>query len=450
MANKQIKGIAVAVIAAALTYAIALGGGLNDQHSRLLGAVVLLVALWTNEALPLGVVSLLPIALFPALGVMSADKTAGNYANGIIFLFLGGFMLSLAVEKTELHKLIARKLLKIFPASARGAIFALSFTSGALSAVLSNTTTAMLLMPLAHFLTSDARLKTRLALAIAFGASVGGIITPIGTPPNLILFGFLNAQNIGSISFMGWIALMSPLALAMLIALSLLLSVGAKNMKLTYNLSQWSPITKEQKKLGAIIVSLAVLLLLNSPIEPYYSGLGLNEQSLILFYGLLLFMPGLSFIDWNDSKKIPYEIVFLFGAGFALSQAFLTTGLDKSAAGAMEFFVSKGSLATLIAILVVMSFLGFAISNTAKASIALPIVYSLCLQGGFSVERFLLAATVCASFSFMLPISTPPNAIALSSGALNVKNMAFYGTIFTFIGLFLLAAIVYGYWAALL
>ncbi|MDR2152231.1 MAG: anion permease [Helicobacteraceae bacterium] len=447
--DKRVKGIAIAILAAVATYAIALNG-LSQTQARLFCAVVLLVALWTNEALPLGVVSLLPIALFPALGVMNVDKTAGAYANGIIFLFLGGFMLALAVEKTELHKLIARKLLKIFPASARGAIFALSFTSGALSAALSNTTTALLLMPLAHFLTGDSRLKTRLALSIAFGASVGGIITPIGTPPNLILFGFLNAQNLRPISFVGWIALMAPLALSMLIALAATLSIGAKNMKLTYSLSEWSPVTKEQKKLGAIIVVLAVLLLLNSPIEPYYGGLGLNEQALILFFGLLLFMPGFSFIDWDDSKKIPYEIIFLFGASFALSQAFLATGLDKSAAKAMEFFASKGSLTTLIAIIFAMSFLGFAISNTAKASLALPIVYSLCLQGGFSVEKFLLATTVCASFSFLLPISTPPNAIALSSGALKIKDMAFYGIIFTLVGSALLIAIVYGYWTLIL
>ncbi|MDR2034775.1 MAG: DASS family sodium-coupled anion symporter [Helicobacteraceae bacterium] len=447
--NKQIKGIAIAIAAALAVYAIALSG-LSEQHSRLLGAVVFLVALWTNEALPLGVVSLLPIAIFPAFGIMDGDATAGNYANGIIFLFLGGFMLSLAVEKTELHKLIARKLLKIFPASARGAIFALSFTSGLLSAVLSNTTTALLLMPLAHFLTSDTRLKTRLALAIAFGASVGGIITPIGTPPNLILFGFLNSQNLPSISFVGWIALMFPLAVTMLIALSLLLSIGARDMKLTYSLSEWSPSTKEQKKLALIILFLAILLLLNSPIDPYFSGLGLNEGSLILFFGLLLFMPGFSFIDWNDSKKIPYEIIFLFGAGFALSNAFLSTGLDKSAANAMSFFLSFGSLVVMIAIVFVMSFLTFAVSNTAKASIALPIVYSLSLQGGFNAEQLLFAATVCASFSFLLPISTPPNAIALSSGALKVKDMVFYGAIFTLIGSFLLIFAAYFYWAIFL
>ncbi|MDR2639629.1 MAG: DASS family sodium-coupled anion symporter [Helicobacteraceae bacterium] len=450
MADKRVKNITIAVLAAVGAYAIGFYGGLSDQHARLLGAVVLLVALWTNEGLPLGVVSLLPIAMFPALGILSVDKTAGNYANGIIFLFLGGFMLALAVEKTELHKLIAHKLLKIFPASARGAIFALSFTSGMLSTTLSNTTTALLLMPLAHFLASDIRLKMRLALAIAFGASVGGITTPIATPPNLILFGFLNAQNMSTISFMRWIALMTPLAILMLIALASILSIGAKDMKLTYSLSQWTPVTKDQKKLGAIILILAALLALNSPIEPYYGGLGLNEQALILFFGLLLFMPGLSFIDWNDSKKIPYEIIFLFGAGFALSQAFLTTGLDKSAANAMAFFVSKGSLTTLIAIIFAMCFLAFAISNTAKASIALPIVYSLCLQGGFSAERFLLAATVCASFSFLLPISTPPNAIAFSSGALKIKDMAFYGFIFTLIGSCLLIATVYGYWTLFL
>lgn len=447
--NSQLKGISIAVAAAVAVYFVSLPF-LADAHARLFAVIILLVVLWTNEALPLGVVSLLPIVIFPALGLLNTAQTSSNYANGIIFLFLGGFLLSLAVEKTELHKVIARRLLRVFPATPIGAICALGATAGALSSVLSNTTTALLLMPLAHFLASDMRLKMRLALSIAFGASIGGLITPIGTPPNLIFMGFLQANSLNAPSFVKWIAVMSPLVFSMLIANSLMLSIGVGKMKLAYSLSDYAPMSKEQKKLGAIILALAALLFFNSPIEPYYPGLGLDERSLILCFGLLLFIPGIGLINWEDCRKIPYEIIFLFGAGFALANAFEATGFDRAAALAMQALLGFGTLATMIAIVGAMSLVGLVVSNTAKASISLPIVYSLCQHSSLDSELFLLVATATASFSFILPISTPPNAIALSSGAVKVKDMAIYGTIITFVGGFLTIFVAMLIWQFLL
>jgi sodium-dependent dicarboxylate transporter 2/3/5 len=187
--------------------------------------VVLLVALWSNEALPLGVVSLLPIILFPAFDILSTKATTANYSKVIIFLFLGGFLLAIAVEKIGLHKVIAHKLLSIFPKNSRGIIFALSITSALLSSLLSNTTTALLLMSIALFLTDNKKLKIRLVLAVAYGASIGGIITPIGTPPNLILMGFLDDNALEKLSFITWMGKTIPLAAIMLIVVSYILSL---------------------------------------------------------------------------------------------------------------------------------------------------------------------------------------------------------------------------------
>ena len=170
-------------------------------QSLLLGAIAFLVVLWTNEGLPIGVVSLLPIILFPALDILGTNATSTNYSKSIIFLFLGGFMIAIAVEKTGLHKVIANKMISMFPSTIRGIIFALTITSGVLSSFLSNTTTTLLLMPLALFLTDNVNIKMRFALAIAYGASVGGIMTPIGTPPNLILMGILEQNSIEAYSF---------------------------------------------------------------------------------------------------------------------------------------------------------------------------------------------------------------------------------------------------------
>lgn len=443
--DRQVVGILIALAVAVAAYLISLLA-LSETHARLVGVVLFLVVLWTNEALPLGVVSLFPIVLFPALGFLNTAQTAANYANGIIFLFLGGFMMAIAVEKTGLHKIIARRLLRIFPATPKGAIYALAITAGLLSAVLSNTTTALLLLPLAHFLAADISLKMRLALAIAFGSGVGGIMTPIGTPPNLILLGFLQSHAIEAPSFVGWIILTAPLAVLMLLMLSWVLSLGTAKLALGYQLSDFTPMSREQKKLGLTLLALALLLLLNSPLKPWYGGLGLDERSLILGFGLLVFLPGFKFLEWADSKQIPFEIIFLFGAGFALAMAFQSTGFDTTVAGAMSVLTGLHPSVAMVAIVLMMMAAGLVVSNTALASMALPIVYSLAQQGHLDVELFLMVATISASFAFVLPISTPPNAIALSSGAVRVGQMAAYGTLFSLLGALLLVLVATLYW----
>ena len=183
----------------------------NSQQSSLLGLIAFFVVLWTNEGLPLAVVSLLPIVLFPAFGILSTKATAVNYSNPIIYLFLGGFLLAIAVEKTRLHVYLAEKILSIFPRTMRGIIFSLVITSATLSSILSNTTTTLLLVPIALYLSDDARIKMRFALAIAYGASIGGIITPIGTPPNLILLGIMQEHSMAMIPFFKWVLMAAPL-----------------------------------------------------------------------------------------------------------------------------------------------------------------------------------------------------------------------------------------------
>ena len=194
------KGIITAIIIGVGFFALGLLG-FSLQHATLIGLVAFLVTLWTNEALPLGAVSLLPILLFPIFGILETNAVTVNYSKSIIFLFLGGFMLAIAIEKIGLHKYFSAKLLSFFPKTPRGIIYALSITSALLSSVLSNTTITLMLMPIALFLSENVRLKVRFLLATAYGASVGGILTPIGTPPNLILIGFLEEHQLPTLAF---------------------------------------------------------------------------------------------------------------------------------------------------------------------------------------------------------------------------------------------------------
>lgn len=422
----------------------------TTKEATLVGLIAFLVTLWTNEGLPLGVVSLLPIVLFPAFDILTTNETSVNYSKSIIFLFLGGFLLAISVEKTGLHQVIANKMLSIFPSTVRGIIFSLSITSGMLSSFLSNTTTTLLLIPLALFLSEDSRIKMRFALAIAYGASIGGIITPIGTPPNLILMGFMDDKGLEIIPFMQWVWMVIPLAILMFFVVSYILSLGASEIKIhrdkTTN-SMTSSMTGEQKKVALCLLALIILLFLNAPIKPYYNGFGLNEKGILLSFGLLMFLPPVNVLTWQDTKKIPYEIIFLFGAGFSIATAFTSSGLANSVASYLLELTTLPPILIMLSIAAIVTFTTEVTSNTALISMMLPILYAVTEATGLDTRLFLMIATICASYAFMLPIATPPNAIAMSSGVIHVGTMAKYGFMFNIIGIFLIVIIASFFWS---
>ncbi len=420
------------------------------QQSLMVATIVLMVTLWTNEGLPLAVVSLLPIVLFPAAGVLSTKETAINYANPIIYLFLGGFMIAIAVEKTGLHKVIANIMLNLFPSSTRGIIFALIITSGLLSSVLSNTTTTLLLLPIALFLTEEVKLKMRLALGIAYGASIGGILTPIGTPPNLILLGIMEEMGMEAIPFVQWMYMVAPLVFIMFIAVGFVLSMGLKDHYIETDMSK-KPLESDQKKVLYMIFGLIVILLVNAPIKPYYNGLGLSEPGILLTAGLLLFSPPFSILNWMEDKAhIPFRIMFLFGAGFAIAAAVTQTGMAGEIASHLITFTTMPMVVFLLIIAAMVTFTTEITSNTALISIMLPILYKVAEQTGIDATLIMMVATICASYAFMLPIATPPNAIAMSSGVVSIKTMATYGIVFNILGIVFIVTVAQLFWSRLL
>ncbi len=421
----KVKGIALAVFIGVLFYGAALLG-LSPLHARLVGVVAFLVTLWTNGALPLGVVSLLPVILFPALGIIDLKTVSPNYARPIIFLFLGGFMLAIAIAKTHLHTYLSRRLLRMFPPTPRGIIYALAVTSALLSAILSNTTITLMLMPIGLHLTDNPKLKVRFLLAIAYGASIGGIITPVGTPPNMFLLGFLESVNLPAPTFGEWVLKVAPVALLMLLTVPWMLSLVVKAEKIP-PLDAERPLDPAQRRLLYILASLVFLLFINTPLKPYYPGLGLNEKLILLGYGLLMFVPRLGFLDWHDAREVPYEIVFLFGAGFTIAAAFEKTGLAAQIAHQLDFITHLPLIAMLFLIALFVSFSTEVMSNTALTSIALPVFYEFARGAGNNAMVVMMTAAIAASYAFMLPIATPPNAIVMSSRAVKVKEMARIG-----------------------
>ncbi|MDQ7046008.1 MAG: DASS family sodium-coupled anion symporter [Sulfurimonas sp.] len=440
--KEEFKSILIAILIGLFIFGVSLTL-FNQTQAILFGLIAMLVALWTSEVFPLGVVSLLPILLFPAFGVLSTKATTVNYSHPIIFLFLGGFLLAIAVEKTKLHIYIADKILGLFPSTPRGMIFSLALTAGFLSSILSNTTTTLLLISIALFITDDIKLKMRFALAIAYGASVGGIITPIGTPPNLILMGIMSEKGMELIPFIQWIWMVLPLALVMLVVVSSLLSIGVSKTEI-YRDKIKHTLDIPQKKVLFILGGLIFFLLLNTQI-------GMSESAMLLAAGLILFMPPFKILEWNaDAPKVPYQIMFLFGAGFSIAKAFSDTGLADAVASYLLAMTDMPPILLLLSVAVLITFTTEITSNTALISIMLPVIYSVSEQAGINTTLFMMVATVCASYAFMLPIATAPNAIAMSSGAVHIKDMIRYGIVLNFVGIFFIVLIAEFFWKNIL
>jgi len=421
------------------------------EQSILIGLITLLVTLWTNEALPLGVVSLFPLILFPSFGVLSLSEVAPNYANPVIFLFLGGFMLAIAIEKVKLHLYFSSKLLSYFPKTVLGIIYALAITSALLSSILSNTTITLMLMPVALYLSENIKLKIRFLLATAYGASIGGILTPIGTAPNMILIGFLEKNELPTIAFGEWVYMMLPVVIIMLTIIPWLLSLGVKDESVDgIGEDEIPALTKNQKRLYGIIIALSIVLLGSTLIKQFF-GFELNDKLILLGFGLLMFFPKIGFLEWDDTRNMPYEIIMLFGAGFTIAAAFKTTGLASNIAEKLTLVADIPFFWMLIVVALFVAFSTEVTSNTALTSIAVPIFYEFSKE--MSPEKgtiLLMTATVAASYAFMLPIATPPNAIVMSSRVIPISEMAKVGFKANLIGIFVLAVVAYLLWGVML
>ena len=443
------RGIMIAMVIGLAFFGLGLLG-FSVLHATLIGLVAFLVTLWTNEAMPLGAVSILPILLLPTFGILDTSGVTANYSKSIIFLFLGGFMLAIAIEKTKLHMYFSAKLLSFFPKTARGIIYALAITSALLSSVLSNTTITLMLMPIALFLSENVKLKVRFLLATAYGASIGGILTPIGTAPNLILLGFLEEHHLPTLAFGEWMVLMLPVVGLMLLIMPYLLSMGVKNESVEDVSHAVPELSSTQKRLYGIVVLLAIVLVANTFMKQAL-GMALDEKLVLLGFGLLMFVPRIGFLEWEDTRSMPYEIIFLFGAGFSIASAFTSTGLAAEIATKLSFISDLPLLWMFVVVALFVTFSTEVTSNTALTSIAIPIFYEFAKtmpeQEG---TMLLMVATVSASYAFMLPIATPPNAIVMSSRVISIKQMATVGLKLNFIGVGVLALAAYWGWGWML
>jgi solute carrier family 13 (sodium-dependent dicarboxylate transporter), member 2/3/5 len=442
-------------------------------------AIAALMAFWwVSEAIPIGVTSFLPIILFPTLGVLDGKTVSNAYVNYVIFLFIGGFIMALAMEKWNLHKRIALKVLSLVGGSPFMILAGFMFSSAFLSMWMSNTATAMMMLPIAFSVTTgleDVYGKKRISsyasgllLAIAYACSIGGISTLIGTPPNL---SFLRIFEIifptaPDITFAQWLMFAFPISIIVfaftLVYLYLIYKPKGQIEKLDKSFFRekyeaLGKITTEQKRVLTLFIILALLWVFRSDINfgsftiPGWSSIFrtpsyINDGTVAMFMAILLFIvpsstKKVALVNWEIMLKIPWQIVFLFGGGFALAKGFIDSGLS-SYLGGLLVGVGEFSNTFMIAILTgVMSLLTEFTSNTATTEMMLPIMSGLATKIEINPMLIMIPVTLAGSMAFMFPIATPPNAIVFSTGKLTMLQMVKTGFIINFLAVMVITII---------
>lgn len=451
--------------------------GLSAQAMLVAGVSGWMIIWWVSEAVPLPVTSLLPMLLFPLLGVSNAEAATSPYAHPLIFLFFGGFCLSIAMEKTDLHKQIAVRALALVGPNPAAQLGAIMLITAFLSMWMSNTATAVMMLPIALALSSaapvalQAQLIPALLLGVAYSASIGGIATLIGTPPNALLAAFLAKTYQINIGFGQWMLLGVPLAIITLFACWLWLSrwhfrlhlitavqpstLSAKSAGFASPESALATtpssalttglLTAQQKRL-AIVFVLTACCWIFQPLLSKWSGLALSDTVIALLAAMALFVlpcQGKPLINWQDSDKIPWGVLLLFGGGLSMAAQIQQSGLADYLAGLLNVLDGVRPVFVVLAVVALIVFLTEVTSNTAVAAAFLPLLGPVALSLQLSPLYLTVPAALAASFAFMMPVGTPPNAIVFASGQLRIIDMVKAGFILNLLSIGLITACCY-------
>ncbi len=456
----------------------------ENYNAKIVAAISILMAVWwITEAVPLSVTSLIPLVLFPLFGVVSGSQTAEAYMNSTIFLFVGGFMIAIAMERWNLHKRIALKVVKIFGTGPSKIILGFMIAAGFISMWISNTATCLMILPIGLAIIykvenefgveRSKNFSKSLMLALAYGSSIGGIGTFIGTPPNLIFQRMyaINFPDSPQLKFGDWMMFAVPLAVLMMIAAWLILTKVIFRMDKSVVLNR-EIVNDEYRKLGKftyeekIVLSIftltSILWIFRSDLDfgivviPGWSNIFqsarfIDDSTIAVSMAVLLFLIPAKVKDGENNfilnsdaiSKIPWDIVLLFGGGFALAEGFVQSGLSKLIGA--EFAALKGfPFIFLILILsTVVIFSSELTSNTAQTTIILPILASLSKEIGVDPLSIMVPVTLSVSLAFMLPVGTPPNAIVFGSKRLRVWDMVKAGFILNVISIIAVTILAY-------
>jgi sodium-dependent dicarboxylate transporter 2/3/5 len=452
---------------------------------------------WITEAIPIYVTALLPLVIFPTLYITDLGQTSASYADRVVFLFLGGFILAKAVEKSNLHVRFALNIIKIFGTNPKYIVAAFMAVTGFLSAWMSNTATAMLMIPIAiaviaqfHDPKNQKRFAVCIMLSIAYSASIGGMATLIGTPPNAIFASLSESILDKEISFGQWLIMGLPISgLSLFIAWLYMIRFGSKvtDIKsivgegglIQERLSILGRITRDEKIVAAIFIATAIAWITRGLLWKDFLPV-VDDSTIVLIAAITLFlipssssslisqrhtrdtnnvyanseevMPNTNTIDgspnqsrntnnkkmlldWNTAVKIPWGVLLLIGGGLALANAFTATGLDDWLASQLNFLEGMPFIIIILVIVSIAIFSSEIISNTATAALLIPIAASLAAVIDVNPLLLMIPITIATSYGFIMPVGTPPNAIVFASGHVTAGKMARAGLPLDIIGI---------------
>ncbi len=455
-------------------------GGAAWQIKYMAAISVITAVWWITEALPLAVTSLLPFVLMPLFGIMKSNDAAAEYFNSTIMIYLGGFLIALAMERWNLHKRISLAIIKVIGTKPERIILGFMLSSMLLSMFISNTATAVMLLPigLAIILQIEdmfppehtGKFSTALMLGVAYSASIGGIATLIGTPPNLIFQRIyeMNFPLAEPISYFRWASFAFPVAVVFeIIAYFVLVKwlfrpskqIKVEKSFINNEYLKLGKITHEEKWVSVLFVLISFLWLSRVSIDLGFavipgwstllaSGKSIDDGTVAIAIGILLFiLPAKAskekLLPATIISKIPWDVVLLFGGGFALAKGFSDSGLADFVGNQFHLLGTVNPVIKTAGISFVMTFMTELTSNTATSNIIMPILASVSKANAIDPLILMLPAVLSVSFAFMLPVATPPNAIVYGSGRIKIMDMVKAGFVLNLIGVVVITAMFY-------
>lgn len=454
----------------------------NPKASYTFCIALLMAVWWITEVVPLAVTSLLPVVLFPLFGVMDGKDVSSSYFNDVIFLFMGGFLVALAMEKWNLHKRIALNILCVSGVSPARILLGFMAASFFLSMWISNTATVMMMLPITMSIISqlDELMQNKsikmysiaLLLGIAYSASIGGTATLVGTPPNLsfVRIYHINFPDAPEIFFSQWMMFALPTALIMFVIAWLYLYFMYRPKKGEWTeidkdifrkmLGEMGKITYEQKIVSLVFGGLALLWLFRIDLDfglltiPGWARLFpekafINDGTMAIAMAILLFIipakkgAGQKLLDWATASKLPWHILLLFGGGFALATGFKESGLSLWFGEQLSGIGAFHPIVITLIISLVITFLTELTSNTATTEMILPILAGIAITSNIHPLLLMVPATMSASMAFMLPVATPPNAIIFGTSRISIAQMAKAGLFLNLVGAIVITLVMY-------
>lgn len=449
--------VAGPLLAACASMASVRWGDCSSEMAWTLAVVVLCAVWWIFEPIPMAVTSLIPFAVLPLCGVLTGEQVANSYGDPMILLILGGFMLSTAMQRSGAHRRIALTMVNLFSgrdgSTKRGRLVVFGFMVSAafLSMWISNAATTLMLLPIVMAVTEGSdqpRLQTCLLIGIAYAASIGGIATPIGTPPNLIFMKVYALEGYPETSFLQWMSWMLPVVLVMLPVAGFWLT---RNLRLDHpirlpDVGKWR--SEETRTLGVFAITALLWITRTGPFGGWSQWLDLphaSDASIALLAVVVLHLipngKGETLLTWEVAERIPWGVLLLFGGGIAIASGFKESGLSERVGLTLSPLTTVHPVIMIGTICLVVTFLTEVTSNTATANLLLPILAATATATHLDPKLLMIPATVSASFAFMLPVATAPNVIVFGSNRLTIREMAREGLMLNLIGAVVLTVI---------